>query len=139
MTAKLSNPAAAKEPRRVWYGTQLWKNRRAHQLRIEPLCVICKAEGRITGATIADHFPAHRGDYNAFVLGPLRSLCAACHDNLQGFNTAAIAWPLAPTAIRSIPVIHGIAARSEGRGDGVAVDHRSHGPSPLVRNHGRGA
>ena len=76
MTAKLSNPAAAKEPRRVWYGTQLWKNRRAHQLRIEPLCCLCKAEGRITPATIADHFPAHGGDYNVFVLGPLRSLCA---------------------------------------------------------------
>ena len=54
MTARLSNPAAAKDPRRTWYGLALWKTRRAHQLRIEPLCAICKAEGRITGATIAD-------------------------------------------------------------------------------------
>ena len=85
MTARLANPAAAKEPRRVWYGTQLWKNRRAHQLRVEPLCAICKAKGRITGATVADHIEPHRGDYNAFVLGKLRSLCAPCHDAMQGF------------------------------------------------------
>jgi 5-methylcytosine-specific restriction enzyme A len=86
MTAKLANPAAVKDPRRVWYGLQLWRNRRAHQLRAEPLCSICKAEGRITGATVADHVEPHKGDYNRFVLGPLRSLCAPCHDNLQGFT-----------------------------------------------------
>jgi 5-methylcytosine-specific restriction enzyme A len=85
MTARLSNPAAAKDPRKTWYGTQLWKNRRAHQLRAEPLCAICKAEGRITTATVADHIEPHRGDYNLFVLGELRSLCAPCHDALQGF------------------------------------------------------
>ena len=61
------------------------KERRRHQLQVEPPCVLCKAEGRITAATIADHFPAHGGDFNAFVLGPLRSLCAPCHDALQGF------------------------------------------------------
>jgi 5-methylcytosine-specific restriction enzyme A len=86
MTAKLSNPAASPNPRRQWYGTQIWKMKRAHQLRAKPLCAICKAEGRITGATIADHDPPHLGDYNAFVMGPLRSLCAACHDALQGFK-----------------------------------------------------
>ena len=86
MTARLANPAAAKDPRRVWYGTQLWKNCRAHQLRVEPLCRICLDEGRVTGATVADHFPAHNGEWNAFVLGPLRSLCAPCHDALQGFK-----------------------------------------------------
>ena len=40
----------------------------------------------MTPATVADHFPAHNNDYTAFVRGPLRSLCAACHDNLQGFT-----------------------------------------------------
>jgi 5-methylcytosine-specific restriction protein A len=85
MTARLRNPAAAQDPRKTWYGTQLWKNRRADQLRSEPLCVLCKEQGRITGATIADHFPPHGGDFNAFAMGPLRSLCAVCHDALQGF------------------------------------------------------
>jgi 5-methylcytosine-specific restriction enzyme A len=85
MTAKLSNPAAAKEPRRTWYGLALWKERRRHQLQTEPLCCLCREAGRITPATIADHFPAHAGQWNAFVMGPLRSLCAPCHDALQGF------------------------------------------------------
>ena len=40
----------------------------------------------LTGATVADHIEPHKGDYNAFVLGKLRSLCAACHDALQGFT-----------------------------------------------------
>ena len=86
MSARLSNPAAAKDPRRTWYGLALWKERRRHQLRIEPLCCLCEADGRITGATVADHHPADEGDYNKFVLGELRSLCAACHDALQGFK-----------------------------------------------------
>jgi 5-methylcytosine-specific restriction protein A len=86
MTAKLSNPAAAKNPRKVWYGLQQWKVKRAHQLRVEPLCAICQAEGRITGATVADHVEPHKGNYTAFIMGPLRSLCAACHDNLSGFT-----------------------------------------------------
>lgn len=84
MTAKLANPASAKDPRRVWYGTQIWKNCRAHQLQTHPLCCLCEEQGRITGATIADHFPPHQGDYNKFVLGKLRSLCKPCHDALQG-------------------------------------------------------
>jgi 5-methylcytosine-specific restriction enzyme A len=86
MTARLSNPAAAKDPRKTWYGLQLWRNRRAHQLQVEPLCSICQAEGRITGATVADHNPPHKDDYNQFVTGPLRSLCSPCHDALQGFT-----------------------------------------------------
>ena len=85
MTARLSNPAASANPRRQWYGTQIWKNIRRAQLRREPLCAICKAEGRITPATVADHHPGHDGNYTAFIRGPLRSLCASCHDALQGF------------------------------------------------------
>jgi 5-methylcytosine-specific restriction protein A len=85
MTAHLSNPAASPNPRRQWYGTQLWKTRRAHQLQVEPLCCLCKEKGKIEPATVADHFPPCGADYNAFVMGPLRSLCAACHDALSGF------------------------------------------------------
>jgi 5-methylcytosine-specific restriction enzyme A len=83
MTARLANPAAAADPRRTWYGTQIWKTRRAHQLQIEPLCAICEAEGRVTPATVADHNPPCGSDYNKFVLGSLRSLCKECHDGLQ--------------------------------------------------------
>jgi 5-methylcytosine-specific restriction enzyme A len=81
MTAKLANPAA--RPWREWYSFQQWRNIRDHQLKIEPLCAICEAEGRLTPATVADHHPPHGGDFNAFIMGPLRSLCALCHDGLQ--------------------------------------------------------
>ncbi len=111
MTAKLANPAAAKDPwRSLVRHRSIWKNRRAHQLRTEPLCALCMAEGRFTGATVADHFPPHEGDYNAFVLGKLRSLCAACHDALQGFKHKAIAARSASTAIRSTAITRLIAS-----------------------------
>jgi 5-methylcytosine-specific restriction enzyme A len=70
---------------RSWYNLQSWRARAKHQLQIAPLCALCEAEGRITPATIADHHPPHKGDYNAFRLGPLRSLCKPCHDGLSGF------------------------------------------------------
>jgi 5-methylcytosine-specific restriction enzyme A len=70
-------------PVRAWYSMQRWRRRAKHQLRTEPLCCLCKAKGEITPATVADHSPPHKGDFNAFMLGPIRSLCAPCHDGLQ--------------------------------------------------------
>jgi hypothetical protein len=61
-------------PWRDWYNLQSWRARAKHQLRLEPLCALCLEAGRTTPATIADHHPRHGGDYNKFVLGPLRSL-----------------------------------------------------------------
>jgi hypothetical protein len=66
-----------------WYCTASWQRRRAHQLMIEPLCRICLEAGRVTPATVADHDPPHRGDFTAFRLGPLRSLCADCLTGLR--------------------------------------------------------
>ena len=65
---------------RDWYSLQRWRTRAKHQLRTDPLCCLCKEAGRITPATIADHHPRHGGDYNKFMLGTLRSLCADCHN-----------------------------------------------------------
>ena len=73
-------------PWRAWYSLQRWRTRAKHQLRTDPLCCLCKEQGRVTPATIADHNPPHRGDYNAFLLGPLRSLCKPCHDGLQAIK-----------------------------------------------------
>ncbi|HVI66879.1 MAG TPA: hypothetical protein VM910_30530 [Bradyrhizobium sp.] len=53
---------------------------------IEPLCRLCLEAGRVTAASVADHHPPHGGDFNAFRLGPLRSLCVACHAQLDGNN-----------------------------------------------------
>jgi 5-methylcytosine-specific restriction enzyme A len=66
-------------PWRSWYGLERWKKRARHQLRLEPLCRACLARGFVVPATIADHEPPHRGNWNAFRLGPLQSLCADCH------------------------------------------------------------
>src|SRR5260370_7768422 len=51
---------------------------------IEPLCRLCLEAGRVTPATVADHVTPHRGDFTAFRLGELRSLCADCHNSLDG-------------------------------------------------------
>jgi 5-methylcytosine-specific restriction endonuclease McrA len=66
-----------------WYTRASWQRRRAHQLMIEPLCRICLDAGRVTPATVADHIDPHKGNFTAFSLGELRSLCANCHDRLK--------------------------------------------------------
>jgi len=41
---------------------------------------MCLARGITTPATVADHIASHGGDWNAFCLGALQSLCKPCHD-----------------------------------------------------------
>jgi 5-methylcytosine-specific restriction protein A len=57
---------------------------------IEPLCRICLEAGRVTAANVADHVLNHHGEYNAFRLGKLRSLCAECHNALDANNRAPV-------------------------------------------------
>jgi 5-methylcytosine-specific restriction enzyme A len=72
------------------YTRKNWLKRRAHQLRIEPICSLCKREP----ATVADHVVPHKGDVNKFMLGKLMSLCASCHSSTKaivekrGYSTA---------------------------------------------------
>ena len=54
---------------------------------IEPLCQLCLEAGRVTPAAVADHIEPHRGDFAAFRLGQLRSLCADCHNTLDRTNS----------------------------------------------------
>lgn len=63
-------------PARAWYRDKRWHKRRAVQLRDNPFCVDCRAP-----ATHADHDPPHKGDEQAFFLGPLKSRCARCHNS----------------------------------------------------------
>jgi 5-methylcytosine-specific restriction enzyme A len=93
MTARNLAPAQTLHWR-DWYNLQSWRRRRAHQLRLEPLCVLCREAGRLAAATVADHHPPHKGDYNKFVLGPLRSLCQDCHQGVcavdkRGYSLAS--------------------------------------------------
>jgi 5-methylcytosine-specific restriction enzyme A len=87
-----------------WYKTTAWRARRDHQLKVEPLCRMCAALGKLTPATVVDHVEAHRGDYNLFALGALQSLCWDCHSrhkqsiDIHGYSRAvdASGWPLDP-------------------------------------------
>ncbi len=92
MHARNLDPARSL-PWRSWYNLQRWRTRAKHQLQVEPLCALCKEQGRIVPATIADHHPPHRGNYNKFILGPLRSLCRECHQGAwaidrKGYSSA---------------------------------------------------
>jgi 5-methylcytosine-specific restriction protein A len=92
MPAPAANPAETL-PWRSWYSLQRWRRRAKHQLQLEPLCALCLKAGRTTPATIADHDPPHEGDWNAFRLGRLQSLCAACHagkwaEDARGYSSA---------------------------------------------------
>jgi hypothetical protein len=42
---------------------------------------MCLADGHITPATIVDHIDPVRGDWNAFLTGPLQSLCEHHHNS----------------------------------------------------------
>jgi hypothetical protein len=109
MTAEAANPAAL--PWRQWYTLQRWRRIAKHQLRIEPLCALCLKRGLVTPATIADHDPPHRGDWNAFRLGPLQSLCRDCHAGKCADDRLAIAAISTRTAFQSTPAIRSTAGR----------------------------
>lgn len=91
-------PAPAVDPARTlpwrsWYSLQLWRRLARHQLREHPLCASCLSKGLIVPATIADHDPPHKGDWNKFRLGHLQSLCRDCHapkwaDDAKGYSRA---------------------------------------------------
>lgn len=64
----------------AFYNSQRWRNLRLVHLASEPLCRMCKQEGRLTPATICDHIVPHKGDVALFYGGPFQSLCKPCHD-----------------------------------------------------------
>lgn len=65
------------------YSTARWKATRKHQLSIEPLCRMCRDDGRFTPAKIVDHIEPHRGDSTKFFGGPFQSLCKLHHDSTK--------------------------------------------------------
>ena len=66
---------------RYLYTHRRWREKRRHQLAIEPMCRICMREGRTTFALVADHVIPHKGNLTKFWTGPLQSLCKHCHDS----------------------------------------------------------
>ena len=88
-----------------WYGTARWKRTRLAQLMAEPLCCMCRDEGRITAATVCDHIAPHKGDEVLFWTGPFQSLCKPCHDRHKQSEErtgkpkpiiGADGWPVTP-------------------------------------------
>ncbi len=67
---------------RALYFTSAWKALRLNQLRIEPLCRYCAAQGLTVAASVADHIRPHKGE-SALFYAPdnLQSLCKHCHDS----------------------------------------------------------
>jgi 5-methylcytosine-specific restriction endonuclease McrA len=78
------NPASA-----TYYSSRAWQERRAAQLKKEPLCAMCGAK-----ASHADHVVniASGGDPN----GPLQSLCVDCHRRKTGQEGHRARYPKGP-------------------------------------------
>ena len=58
-----------------------WRKARKHYLSLHPLCVLCKAEGKTTPATVVDHVKPHRGDEELFWdEGNWQAACKPHHD-----------------------------------------------------------
>ena len=47
---------------------------------------MCTKEGKVVGATIADHITPHKGDVRLFWEGPLQSLCKPHHDKTKSYE-----------------------------------------------------
>ena len=62
------------------YGNK-WQSARAGYLAKHPVCVLCKAAGYGTPATVVDHIIPHRGDMALFwdSQNNWRALCRPCH------------------------------------------------------------
>lgn len=79
---KRSNERQRREalPWRSWYSLRVWKERRDHQLRKQPLCERHLARGEVAQASVANHKIPHKGDWQLFIAGELESVCKPCHD-----------------------------------------------------------
>jgi 5-methylcytosine-specific restriction protein A len=62
-----------------WYRTYRWQRRAKAQLVEQPLCVFHLEKGVVVPGVVADHITPHKGDWNAFWLSPLQTLCLNCH------------------------------------------------------------
>ena len=82
-TVQMLNPDAWREgltTAQRGYGGK-WQRYRLKFLERNPLCVLCREQGRVTAANVVDHIKDHRGDSKLFwAADNHRSLCTACHN-----------------------------------------------------------
>ena len=118
-------------PWRRWYGLKAWRVRKREQLRIEPTCRYCRAQGKSRIATDVDHVIPHRGDWGLFWRGALQSLCKPCHsgakqrEERRGFNdqVGIDGWPIDPRHPINRP------SRAERAAEASKVAENSHSES----------
>lgn len=69
------------QPWRAWYKTPGWFRIRSKRLRDEPLCRMCKVEGRVTPGRIVDHIKRHQGQRELFFdYENTQTLCETHHN-----------------------------------------------------------
>ena len=62
--------------------TRDWQKASKQFLDAHPLCVRCRAKGRVTGATVVDHITDHKGDQRLFWdEANWQPLCKPHHDH----------------------------------------------------------
>lgn len=71
-----------KDPEQAaYYNSAEWQKLRAQVRAEEPLCRMCKAEGRVSATEIIDH---EDGDWTHDARSNLRGLCRPCNDSHTG-------------------------------------------------------
>lgn len=68
-------------PFKYLYNTSRWKTLRKEFLKVNPICVKCKANGVVKAATVVDHVKPHKGSESLFWdQNNWQALCKTCHD-----------------------------------------------------------
>jgi 5-methylcytosine-specific restriction protein A len=87
----------------IGYNLPRWRRLRRLHLQQHPLCVMCKAIGRITPAVVVDHIRPHKGDTQLFWdASNIQGLCQQHHDGSKqqiertGYcrDVGADGWPI---------------------------------------------
>ncbi|GHU99172.1 HNH endonuclease [Clostridia bacterium] len=64
----------------AFYNGSRWRAMAKRQLKRQPLCGRCLAEGRLSAARIADHIVSIKNGGARYDADNLQSLCVACHN-----------------------------------------------------------
>ena len=64
------------------YTTTRWRRGRPSFLRANPLCSMCRRDGRVSAARVVDHVIPHKGDPILFFdQANWQALCFSCHNS----------------------------------------------------------
>lgn len=81
------------------YGAR-WRAARVVFLSAHPKCWYCEQLGRLSAATVVDHFEPHKGDQQLFWdESNWRAACAPCHNSRTASHDGGWGNPLRPKSI----------------------------------------